>query len=181
MKPIFTVVCCLSMLAVAMPLSAAKAYKWVDPDGKITYQDRPPPPGMGTVEEKEIATDEKKAAGGTPEAAAEKYPVVLYSAAGCEQCDLARNYLQQRRIPFAEKNVSNNVLLQKELIEKAGALAAPTITIGSRVMRGFSRSLLEGELTEVGYLEPVAATQVEPAKADATGAPPAENAPARGY
>lgn len=43
--------CCLQ------PLQAAKVYKWTDEDGNVSYRDKPPPEGNGTVEEKEINPD----------------------------------------------------------------------------------------------------------------------------
>ena len=40
------------------PAHAVKVYKWVDEEGKVTYQDRPPPPDQGgKVKEKTIDPD----------------------------------------------------------------------------------------------------------------------------
>ncbi len=40
------------------PAHAVKVYKWVDEEGKVTYQDRPPPPDQGgQVQEKTINPD----------------------------------------------------------------------------------------------------------------------------
>ncbi len=47
----------------------------------------------------------------------------------------------------------------------AHAGAVPTITVGSKVMRGYLESLLEGELDQAGYPRPE-----EPEKADAADA-----------
>jgi glutaredoxin len=69
----------------------------------------------------------------------------------CGSCDLARLYLEKRKVPFTEKNLDNNPETQQELKKKSGSLSAPTITIGEKVMNGYLESLLEGELDAAGY------------------------------
>jgi glutaredoxin len=82
---------------------------------------------------------------------AEKYPVVLYSVPKCSSCDLARAYLQKRKVPFSEKNVENDRKSQEEMKEKTKGLSVPTILVGTKVMSGYMESLLEGELDQAGY------------------------------
>jgi glutaredoxin len=131
---------------------AEKLYKWVGKDGKISYQDRPPPADAGTVQERDLTTHAgTSAAAGDGSDATQKFPVVLYTVPKCSSCDMARVYLKKRHIPFAEKNVDNNQPLQKEMKEKVGDLSVPTITVGSKVMKGYLESLLEGELDQAGY------------------------------
>jgi hypothetical protein len=49
----------LLMMAMHAPLShAVKLYKWVDEQGNVTYQDRPPPANASAVEEKDIDPNE---------------------------------------------------------------------------------------------------------------------------
>ena len=46
------------LLATALAVSTAQAeklYKWVGKDGKVSYQDRPPPPDAGTVQETDLS------------------------------------------------------------------------------------------------------------------------------
>jgi glutaredoxin len=126
-------------------------YKWVGKDGKVSYHDQPPPENAGyRVEEKNLGGREKA---GTDEsaAAAEKFPIVIYTAPKCAGCDLARAYLEKRKVPYSEKNVESDPKSQEELKRKAGALSVPTITVGSKVMNGYMESLLEGELDQAGY------------------------------
>ncbi len=144
---------------------AAKLYKWVDKDGNVSYQDRPPPPDAGRVEEKDLATGSPKIK--NKDGVAEKYPVVLYSVPKCSSCDLARAYLQKRKVPFSEKNVESDRKSQEEMKEKVKSLSVPTILVGAKVMSGYIESLLEGELDQAGYpkIEPTS----EPAAAPETG------------
>ena len=146
----------LSVMALAVfGLSAAQAdtlYKWVDSQGRVSYHDQPPPEGAGyKVEEKVLGTSHKPKEDDTLAKIAEKYPVALYVAPGCASCDLARAYLQKRKVPFTEQNVENNVALQQTLKEKTGSVSGPALPIGDKVMKGYLESLLEGELDDAGY------------------------------
>lgn len=145
----------VSLVCGAASAQSAKLYKWFDKDGKVTYQDQPPPANAGKVEEKIV----KDGGAGDSDVTAEiarKYPVVIYTIPKCSSCDLARSYLQKRLIPFTEKIVSGtNVENQKEMQAKIGELIVPTIVVGTRIMKGgYSESLLEGELDQAGYPNP---------------------------
>lgn len=139
----------LSVVFLLPVAQAQKLYKWVDKDGRVSYHDQPPPADRAVrVEEKSLRTDTTGAADNDTAA---KSPVVLYSTPKCNSCDLARQYLQKRRVPFTEKNVDGDRQLQDELIKQAGGLAVPTLVVGTKVMRGYLESLLEGELDQAGY------------------------------
>jgi glutaredoxin len=145
----------LLMVLVALGFPAAQAaglYKWTDSQGRVSYHDQPPPADAGyRVEEKSFDTGHKSQEDGGLAKAVEKYPVTLYSVPDCGACDLARAYLQKRKIPFSEQNLNASPELQQTLKKKIGSLSAPTIMIGEKVMKGYVESVLEGELNEVGY------------------------------
>ena len=148
----FTIGALCAVLLLPMA-HGVKLYKWVDAEGNVTYHDRPPPDEASyRVESKDFRV------GGRPTAQSdelgdvlEKYPVVLYTTPQCTSCDMARAYLDKRKVPFTDKNVEGDQELLKELKEKTGALTVPTIMIGSKVMKGYLESLLEGELDAAGY------------------------------
>ena len=129
---------------------ATKLYKWIDKDGNVSYHDTAPFTEGYRVEEKNIglrATPTSR----VPPDVVEKFPVVLYVASKCSSCESARTYLKNRGVPYTEKNVEGDRKIQDELIKQSGGLAVPTITIGSKVMKGYLESLLEGELDQAGY------------------------------
>ncbi len=47
----------LPLSVLALPVDAYKLYKWIDADGKVTYQDQPPPTDSGVIEERELSVD----------------------------------------------------------------------------------------------------------------------------
>jgi glutaredoxin len=138
---------------------AGKLYKWVDKDGKVSYHDQPPSSADYRVEEKNIGERTAK----VPDDGIQRAAVVLYSAPKCSSCDIARAYLKTRGVPFTEKNVDGDRKLQDELIQQAGGLAVPTILIGTKVMKGYLESILEGELDQAGYPKPQADEEKKPA------------------
>jgi glutaredoxin len=146
-----------------LPVQAGKLYKWVDQYGNVSYQDRPPPEGVGKVEERNLRNS--GASSGDPAAAeaAAKAPVVLYSVPKCAQCELARAYLRKRGVPFSDVDVSEkNPEAQQEMKKKVGELAVPTLSVGGKIMKGYMESLLEGELDQAGY--PKAGSKAENAE-----------------
>lgn len=142
-----------ALMAIGIPAAQADTlYKWVDSQGRISYHDQPPPEGAGyRVEEKVLGTGNKHKEDDKLAKVAEKYPIILYSVPDCGSCDLARLYLEKRKVPFTEQNLNTNPELQQTLKKKIGSLSAPTIMIGEKVMKGYVESVLEGELDGVGY------------------------------
>jgi glutaredoxin len=145
----FPVALLLIMLVTgASYVDAQTAYKWVDKDGKVSYQDRPPPEGSQyTSEPTGIITGE------VAENPAEKFPIVMYTTKECASCDQARDYLKARKVPFREIAVADPKL-REELLKKTGSLIVPTIFVGEHMMKGYIESLVEGELDHVGYPRP---------------------------
>ncbi|MCR4331461.1 MAG: glutaredoxin family protein [Sulfuricaulis sp.] len=141
-----------ALMAIGIPAAQADTlYKWVDSQGRISYHDQPPPEGAGyRVEEKVLGTNKRKE-DDTLAKVAEKFPVVLYSVPDCGSCDLARLYLQKRKVPFTEQNLNADPELQQTLKKKIGSLSAPTLMIGEKIMKGYVESVLEGELDGAGY------------------------------
>ena len=167
----------LIMVLVVAGFSTAQAgtlYKWVDSQGRVSYHDQPPPEGGGyRVEEKNIGSAKRAEVDETLEKVVEKYPVVLYSVPVCGSCDLARAYMQKRKVPYSEQNLENNAELQQTLKKKIGSLSAPTIMVGEKVMKGYVESILEGELDAAGYpkMESSGSGKEEDKSQESTSAP----------
>lgn len=160
-----TLIALLLAAIITSPALAGKLYKWVDEQGNISYQDRPPAEGRGQVEEKNVR--EGKHIDSTPgiAEAAGKFPITLYMVPKCKPCDEARAYLNKRKLPFSEVNVSEkNPQAQEQMRKKVGELSVPTITVGNKVMQGYVESLLSGELDQAGYPPPEAEPDSEKAE-----------------
>lgn len=142
----------LLALAAAAPCHAL--YKVVGPDGKVTYTDRQPSSREGRVS----ALGERPAPAGTatvlpPELrdAVNRYPVTLYTASGaCEPCDAARALLRGRGIPHNERQVISAE--DGEALQRlSGGRDAPTLAIGSQILRGLAAETWQAYLDSAGY------------------------------
>src|SRR3970282_1634050 len=84
-------------LVAVVPAQASQLYRWVDEDGNITYQDRAPPDGAGSVEKRDLG---ERAPVSNGEAGHAKNSVTLYVVPDCVSCDYVRGLLEQREVPF---------------------------------------------------------------------------------
>ncbi len=145
----------LLVATVAMPAVAQTMYQWKDPkSGTMIYSDQAPPPGIkaqGVHEGKEPGENRQQSY--ATRIAAEKYPVVLYTTADClDQCVKARETLNSRGVPFAEKIVQGDGPELAELKTLTGGEAiVPLILIGSQRFKGFEPGAWNNLLDLAGY------------------------------
>ncbi len=188
------------MLAVILVLAAvqvhAQQYRWTDEKGRVQYTDTPPPASAKGAQKKNFNPG---APGAPPEpyalqVARKTAPVKLYSAPDCRACDLARNYLNQRGVPFQEVGVVSEAQ-HAELKAVSGGASVPIMQVAGGIQRGFEESAYENALDLAGYPKKgvlPARNQVPPAapKAGASSpqanpagkpaaAPPAESPPGK--
>ena len=129
-------------------------YKVIGADGKVTYTDRAPTAPESKVSDIGTRAPAQGAQQELPfelRQVATKYPVTLYTVAGaCEPCASARQLLKQRGIPYAERQVVTDE--DSEALEKlSGGREAPTVTIGSQILRGLATDVWVSYLDAAGY------------------------------
>jgi glutaredoxin len=146
----------VSILAVlSFAAGAQTAYRWVDQDGRVHYSDQPPPPEIRKLEHKSFGDNVVDTSGLPYETrrAAENFPVILYATDDCaDLCVQAREFLQRRKIPFAEKRLKNNDdLAAFKKTTGIGDLQVPSLAVGSKSARGYLESEWSGLLDAAGY------------------------------
>ncbi|MGR8920395.1 MAG: glutaredoxin family protein [Gammaproteobacteria bacterium] len=134
---------------VLTPAAAVTVVECVDAEGNSSFRDTCPP-GTTKKGEKQL-----RGLGGTKEMSiaqvAASNPVTVYVVPECDACDLVRNSLSSREIPFKEVDVQDNAELQQELKSIAGGLTVPAIVVGDDVLTGYSRDAIDGALAKAGY------------------------------
>jgi glutaredoxin len=145
----------------ALCLTAAPAlaqYKVVQPDGSVTYTDRPVANGTARITQLGARTPTAAAAATAADSGlppdlrlvAQRYPVTLFTASDCQPCEAGRRLLQQRGVPYSEKRIINDDdLLALERL--AGGRTLPAVTIGAQPLRGFSAEDWTSYLDSAGY------------------------------
>jgi glutaredoxin len=144
----------LAGLVVATLGSAqAGTFRWVDKSGKVQY---------GDVPAEEATQLEKKKFGLAPEVedanlpyatrhAHQNSPVTFYSAGNCtDPCKLARDFLNKRGIPFAEKSLSAKEEID-DFKQQSGTDAVPALTVGKTWLKGFEAGQWDNALDVAGY------------------------------
>lgn len=145
----------LTLLALTAALPALAQYKVVGPDGKVTYTDRPVAPPAGGQVQTMRAAAATAAANRAPlplelRAAAERFPVTLFTSSDCAPCDSGRQLLQARGIPFTEKTISTDEDIAA-LQRLSGGRTVPAMTVGSQAMRGLLDADWHNLLDLAGY------------------------------
>ena len=142
----------LALAATALPSWAL--YKVVQPDGSVTYTDRPPAASTARI------TTLGKSSTPTGQVdvsfpvdlrqAAQRYPVVLYTSADCTPCDNGRRLLAQRGVPYTERRIisEEDALVLERL---SGGRTVPSLTIGAQPVRGLSETDWTAYLDAAGY------------------------------
>jgi glutaredoxin len=182
-----------ALLAAAWAPPAAALFKVVNPDGTVTYTDRPPQvvantritnlarPGSPAVTEPDQALPAEL------RQPAQRHPVTLYTTSECSPCESGRQLLVTRGIPFAERRVASEE--DAQAFERLfGTRTLPLLTVGAQALKGLSDVEWAAYLDAAGYprqsrlprnwQQPAAAPMVERAAPAAAARPQPAPAPA---
>jgi glutaredoxin len=142
----------LIVLLLCAASAHAQLYKWVGPDGKVTYSDTPPPASAKQVERKNVQEGGISTADLPYELAeaVRNSPVTLYTGANCPACDAGRSLLNKRGIPFKEKTVTTAGDVA-QLRDAGGESQLPFLVVGRSKQQGFESSAWNSLLTAAGY------------------------------
>ncbi|CAH1056413.1 MULTISPECIES: glutaredoxin family protein [Paenibacillus] len=69
-------------------------------------------------------------------------PVIVYSTAGCSDCNLVKNYLTEQGVPFEVRDVMTSTVYQEE-VEKLGFMGVPVTVAGDQAIKGFNLPALQ--------------------------------------
>lgn len=163
-------------LGAALPAAAVTVVSCKDKDGTTFFADRCPP-GTAKMGEKQVRSGPRRDLAAELAEVAKANPVVFFTVPDCDACDLVRQQLKRRNIPYTEKDVGPDNLENQQALKATanGNTTVPTVAIGARTFSGYSRAALDLGLDEAGY--PPRATA--PAAA-AAGSPPASEVDATG-
>lgn len=78
----------------------------------------------------------------------ENKKIEIYSTDTCHFCHIAKDWLNEKGIPFTDYNVGTDTEKRKEMVELTGQMGVPVIKIGDDVVIGFDQGRME-ELLEI--------------------------------
>jgi len=131
---------------------AAQLYRWVDADGTVHYTDKQPPKDARDIEKKRVDTR----AGDVQlpyevKRAAEAFPVNLFSADCGEPCDAARELLERRGVPYADRNARDPVVQVDLRKLTGGPVEVPVLQVGRSTVKGWEPGQWNNVLDAAGY------------------------------
>lgn len=145
----------LAAATLFAPLAAAQqVYRIVGPDGKVTFSDKPPLDANAKLAP--VVSFGGGTGGGTASLpfelrqAADKFPVTLYTTAGCAPCGAGRAYLTSRGIPYSERTIVSAADAEA-LKRMAGVETLPLLTVGGQQIKGYSDAEWGQFLDAAGY------------------------------
>src|SRR5271165_951034 len=162
------------VVAVAATAQTQQVYRYVDPDGRVVYSDKPPPPnardaqakrvGQNTIETSDLSYSEVMAQ--------ERFPVTLYTFGCGTICDTASALLNKRGVPHTVVDVGQSEGADK-LKRLTGGLDAPALQVGDQYATGFNESRWQNLLNDAGYPKTPPPRTAPVGKAPAPAAEPA--------
>jgi glutaredoxin 3 len=69
--------------------------------------------------------------------------ITIYSTNTCPYCVMAKEYFEEHKIEFVEKNVQTDHEAAKEMVEKTHQMGVPVIDVNGTVIIGFDREAIE--------------------------------------
>ena len=175
--------CLPALLAGLASVSQAQTvYRSVGPDGAVMFSDRPPPNASTPSPAQPTAANRGVSNPALPYALREiaaRFPVTLYTGAGCSPCNTGRALLQERQVPFTERTISTDQD-GSALQQLSGDTTLPLLSIGRQQIKGLSDGEWKQYLDAAGYTGavrlPASYRNPEPAPLVAALKPPADAA-----
>ncbi|MBL4622851.1 MAG: glutaredoxin family protein [Immundisolibacteraceae bacterium] len=135
----------IALLAAAnFSVSADTLYRWVDEQGRVTFQDSPP------IKQEFSKQELKSASGKIEQLQAQPIDITLFAIEACKACDLARQDLTDRGLRFIEINPQTNDDAGRSLLNRFGKVQVPLFYIGETVVKGYEPVWLDSELEKAG-------------------------------
>ena len=173
MARLTTLVLALAASVASVAFAQQQVYRYVDPEGRVVYSDRPPPGAAKEVQPKRLGANfiENDALPLAARQASENYPVTLYTFACGQICQIAEAMLNKRGIPFRTVNVEE-AKGAEQLKALTGEMTAPVLQVGDKlVAKGYNEARWQSLLDEAGYPKTLP-PRTRPVSPKATAEPP---------
>lgn len=78
--------------------------------------------------------------------------IILYTKTGCPWGTQAIRFLEEKNIPFEERNMTENDAYRLEAIDKSGQWKCPTLDIEGHILADSDSKQIESYLVSIGAL-----------------------------
>ena len=75
--------------------------------------------------------------------------ITIYTTPTCEWSTKAKEYLKKKKISFEEKDLTEDKLARKEMIDKSAQIGTPVLEIGSQIIVGYNPQKIDSALAKL--------------------------------
>jgi len=72
--------------------------------------------------------------------------ITIYTTPACPYCPMAKQYFDEKKIPFEEIDVAADKSKAEEMVKISGQMGVPVIQIDGKVIIGFDQAQIEKAL-----------------------------------
>ena len=76
--------------------------------------------------------------------------IKIYTTPACVFCEMAKEFLKDKKIAYKEFDISSNEKAMKEMLDKTHQYGVPVFDIDGKILINFNRVLLEEAIEEAG-------------------------------
>ncbi|CAN5363029.1 hypothetical protein BH10PSE17_BH10PSE17_32950 [soil metagenome] len=146
----------LSSLALLSAGPAMAQYKYKDANGRTVYSDQPPPAEARDITKRDFAPEAATTVDSSRmpyelRRAVEAAPVTLYTTTDCQPCEMGRQFLNKRGIPFVEKTAVPTPENRNALAALGLGTTFPSIAIGNNRLTNYAPTSWNAALDAASY------------------------------
>ena len=143
--PVSTLFLLLAVVSSMTSAQTQQVYRYVEPDGRVVYSDKPPPANAKNAQTKRLSGNriDTGELSYTSQLAQERYPVTFFTFDCGEVCQNAEGLLNRRGVPHTKVNVGEGAGAE-QLKRLTGALDAPVLQVGEDRRARLQRSQVAG-------------------------------------
>ncbi len=72
--------------------------------------------------------------------------IKIYSTPFCPYCTTLKDYLKEKKVDFADVDVSSDEKARDEMVELSGQIGVPVVNIDGQIIVGFDKEAIDGIL-----------------------------------
>jgi len=69
--------------------------------------------------------------------------VIVYSTPTCVYCKMAKEFFDQNKVEYTDRNVAEDEAARNEMVEKSGQMGVPVIVIDDEITVGFDQEKIK--------------------------------------
>ena len=92
-----------------------------------------------------------------------KPEIIIYTTPTCPWCQLAKEFMEDNKIAFKERDISSDDKARAEMVGKSKQMGVPVLDVGGKIIVGFDAEAIQKAVgNQVAYIKNVASQSYYP-------------------